>query len=111
MGNPMYRQIAEDLRAQIESGGLKPGQQLRTELELRERYNASRSTHQKGGEGNGEAACASLEPVSVRALRPPLLADRSAHEPSALAGTCSADGEVRSRPAVSREPGKPWRMT
>jgi GntR family transcriptional regulator len=44
MANPMYRQIAEDLRAQIESGGLKPGQQLRTELELREKYNASRNT-------------------------------------------------------------------
>jgi GntR family transcriptional regulator len=40
----MYRQIAEDLRAQIESGGLEPGQQLRTELELREKYNASRNT-------------------------------------------------------------------
>jgi GntR family transcriptional regulator len=40
----MYRQIAEDLRAQIESGGLEPGQQLRTELELRERYGASRNT-------------------------------------------------------------------
>jgi len=44
MGSPMYRQIAEDLRAQIESGGLEPGQQLRTELELRERYGASRNT-------------------------------------------------------------------
>ena len=44
MANPMYRQIAEDLRAQIESGELEPGQQLRTELELRERYNASRNT-------------------------------------------------------------------
>jgi GntR family transcriptional regulator len=44
MANPMYRQIAEDLRAQIESGGLEPGQQLRTELELREKYNASRNT-------------------------------------------------------------------
>jgi DNA-binding GntR family transcriptional regulator len=44
MANPMYRQIAEDLRAQIESGQLEPGQQLRTELELRERYNASRNT-------------------------------------------------------------------
>lgn len=44
MANPMYRQIAEDLRAQIESGGLEPGQQLRTELELREHYNASRNT-------------------------------------------------------------------
>ena len=44
MANPMYRQIAEDLRAQIESGDLQPGQQLRTELELREHYGASRNT-------------------------------------------------------------------
>jgi GntR family transcriptional regulator len=40
----MYRQIAEDLREQIESGGLQPGQQLRTEIELREHYGASRNT-------------------------------------------------------------------
>ncbi len=44
MANPMYRQIAEDLREQIESGQLKPGQQLRTEFELREKYAASRNT-------------------------------------------------------------------
>jgi GntR family transcriptional regulator len=44
VANPMYRQIAEDLRAQIESGGVEPGQQLQTELELREQYNASRNT-------------------------------------------------------------------
>jgi GntR family transcriptional regulator len=44
MANPMYRQIAEDLRAQIESGKLKPGQQLPTEIELREHYGASRNT-------------------------------------------------------------------
>jgi GntR family transcriptional regulator len=44
MGNPLYRQIAEDLRAQIDSGALEPGQQLRTEIELREHYGASRNT-------------------------------------------------------------------
>jgi GntR family transcriptional regulator len=44
MANPMYRQIAEDLRAQIEGGDLQPGQQLRTELELRDHYGASRNT-------------------------------------------------------------------
>jgi GntR family transcriptional regulator len=44
MANPMYRQIAEDLRAQIESGQLEPGQQLLTEIELRDRYGASRNT-------------------------------------------------------------------
>jgi GntR family transcriptional regulator len=44
MADPMYRQIAEDLRRQIESGDLAPGSQLRTELELREKYDASRNT-------------------------------------------------------------------
>ena len=44
MANPMYRQIAEDLRAQIEGGDLEAGQQLRTEIELREQYEASRNT-------------------------------------------------------------------
>jgi GntR family transcriptional regulator len=44
MANPMYRQIAEDLRAQIESGALRPGQQVRTEIELRDHYGASRNT-------------------------------------------------------------------
>jgi GntR family transcriptional regulator len=40
----MYRRIAEDLREQIESGDLEPGQQLQTELELRDHYDASRNT-------------------------------------------------------------------
>jgi GntR family transcriptional regulator len=44
MTNPIYRQIAEDLREQIESGRLPPGSKLPTELELRERYDASRNT-------------------------------------------------------------------
>ena len=44
MANPMYREIAEDLRVQIEGGGLEPGQQLQTEIELRDHYTASRNT-------------------------------------------------------------------
>jgi GntR family transcriptional regulator len=45
MVDPMYRQIAEDLRQKIESGELGRGDQLPTELELRELYdNASRNT-------------------------------------------------------------------
>ena len=44
MANPMYRQIAEGLREEIESGGLKRGHQIPTEIELRERYGASRNT-------------------------------------------------------------------
>jgi len=44
MSSPLYRQIAEDVREQVESGRLKPGQQLPTEIELRRRYNASRNT-------------------------------------------------------------------
>jgi len=41
---PMYQQIAEKLRAQIETGELAPGDQLPTELELRDLYSSSRNT-------------------------------------------------------------------
>lgn len=44
MTEPMYRQIADDLRGKIESGELPQGSQLPTEIELIERYNASRNT-------------------------------------------------------------------
>jgi len=43
MPDPMYMQIAEDLRQKIESGELGHGAQLPTELELREQYAASRN--------------------------------------------------------------------
>src|ERR1700749_557702 len=41
---PMDHKITEDLRTQIESGALKPGAQLPTELELRDQYDSSRNT-------------------------------------------------------------------
>ena len=44
MPDPMYRQIAEDLRFKIESRELPQGSQLPTELELRDQYDASRNT-------------------------------------------------------------------
>src|ERR1700684_4559742 len=44
MTDPMYRQIAEDLRLRIETGEIAPGEQLPTELELRDQYSASRNT-------------------------------------------------------------------
>jgi GntR family transcriptional regulator len=44
MAQPMYQQIAEDLRKQISAGVLEPGSQLPTEIELRARYGASRNT-------------------------------------------------------------------
>jgi GntR family transcriptional regulator len=44
MAEPMYRQIARDLRQQIESGALPPGEKLPTEQQLSEKYEASRNT-------------------------------------------------------------------
>lgn len=45
MADPMWRQIAEDLREKIESGELgSKGQSLPSEMELRETYGASRNT-------------------------------------------------------------------
>jgi GntR family transcriptional regulator len=40
----MYQQIADDLRGKIRTGALSPGQQLPTELDLRQEYSASRNT-------------------------------------------------------------------
>jgi GntR family transcriptional regulator len=44
MPQPMYQQIADDLRKQIDGGILKPGHQLPTEIHLRDQYSASRNT-------------------------------------------------------------------
>jgi GntR family transcriptional regulator len=44
MAEPLYRQIAEDLRSKIEDGELARGAQLPTEIELGDRYYASRNT-------------------------------------------------------------------
>jgi GntR family transcriptional regulator len=44
MADFRYRQIAEELRGRIESGEIRPGGQLPTELELRDHYEASRNT-------------------------------------------------------------------
>jgi GntR family transcriptional regulator len=44
MAEPMYRQIADDLRRRIEAGELRPGERLGTEIELRDTYGASRNT-------------------------------------------------------------------
>ncbi|HWT80289.1 MAG TPA: GntR family transcriptional regulator, partial [Candidatus Methylomirabilis sp.] len=44
MTTPMYRRIAQELRQQIKSGHPGPGEQLPTELELAEHYDASRNT-------------------------------------------------------------------
>jgi GntR family transcriptional regulator len=41
---PLYQQIAEDLRQQIESGQLAPGQPVPSETELIEKYGVSRIT-------------------------------------------------------------------
>lgn len=41
---PMYQQIADDLRGQIESGELAQGGQLPTEIDLADRYQTSRNT-------------------------------------------------------------------
>ena len=39
-----YRKIAQDLLEQIQSGAVRPGEQLPTEFELGDRYSASRNT-------------------------------------------------------------------
>jgi GntR family transcriptional regulator len=44
MAPPLYQQIADDLRAKIESGELPPGERIPTETDLQMIYQASRNT-------------------------------------------------------------------
>lgn len=44
MAEPKYREIADDIQRQIDSGDLQPGAQLQNEETLRELYGASRNT-------------------------------------------------------------------
>ena len=44
MDPPLYQQIADDLHAKIESGELRPREQIPTEGDLRRKYDASRNT-------------------------------------------------------------------
>jgi len=44
MPEPMYRQIADELRRRIEAGEIEPGSKLPTEFELRDQFSASRNT-------------------------------------------------------------------
>src|ERR1700722_1460208 len=44
MPQPLYLQIADELKEQIRSGALSPGSQLPTEDDLRDKYRASRNT-------------------------------------------------------------------
>jgi len=48
MPAPKYRQIAEALRGQIESGSMAPGHRL-TETELMDEYKVSRNTARSSG--------------------------------------------------------------
>ena len=56
MAEPMYRQIAEDLRGRIESGELPGGSRLPTELELQEQFGASRNTGTEAHHGRSDRA-------------------------------------------------------
>jgi len=42
--NPLYQQIASDLRSAIRAGELAPGEQVPTEMDLAQRYGVSRNT-------------------------------------------------------------------
>ncbi len=44
---PPYRQIAEDLRRQIEDGTIPPGRRIPSTVEMEQKYNVARDTLRK----------------------------------------------------------------
>jgi GntR family transcriptional regulator len=112
MGAPMYRRIAGDLKAQIESGAIAPGSQLPTELELRSRYDAARNTVRNAikllvGQGLVERR-PGLGTFAVRRLRPFTTTLSAVPRPSAIElGLIGGEGENAF--AEIREQGRtPW---
>ena len=123
MANPMYRQIAEDLRAQIESGELKPGQQLRTELELREHYGASRNTVRDAIKwltnlglvetkpGQGTFVVQKIDPFVTTLTGDPRTGLGSDEGANYLSEVSERNREAAVQPAPGRDPGSLGDMT
>ncbi len=66
MTEPIYRQIADDLRGKIESDEIAHGAQLPTEIELMDQYDASRNTVRDAIKTRIETWCAEKCGVTTR---------------------------------------------
>jgi GntR family transcriptional regulator len=88
----MYLQIADELRRQIESGTLERGGQLPTELELREKYAASRNTVRDAVKRLTELRLAESRPGKgtfvTKAIEPYVM------DLSPQAGDCGEEGQT-----------------
>src|SRR5215468_3994526 len=109
MASLMYRLIAQDLRERIESGDLLPGDQLPTELELRDKYGAARNTVRDAVRSLAARGLVETRPGQgtfvARRLRP-FVTTLSPHPENGLSGVEGEDAfaEVRSqcrRPSAS----------
>ncbi len=124
MPDPMYRQIAEDPRKQIESGALGHGDQLPTEPELRETYDASRNTVRDAVKwlitrglvetrpGQGSFVVGKIDPyVTILTGEPEKSGDEEG--PVYAKGTRGAGRGGRRKPATSAfdHHGQPFRLT
>lgn len=83
-GQALYRQIADDLRARIESGELPPGATLPTQQELAAQYGVARMTARQAITAlvnEGLVASQQGKGVTVRARRYMLYRPQAEHEP------------------------------
>lgn len=92
MAQPMYLQIADDLRRQIESGTVERGAKLSTESELCERYDASRNTVREAVGRLTQLGLVDTRPGKgtfvTKAIKP-FLTDLSPHK-----GDCAEEGQA-----------------
>jgi len=104
MREPIYRRIAEDLRQQIESGQLGRGSKLPTEIELREKYDASRNTVRDALRSlitRGLIETRAGQGTFVVEKIDPFVTDLSASEPGSVGIGVSFASQVR---ALQRKP-------
>jgi GntR family transcriptional regulator len=122
-GEPLYAQIAADLRAQIESGALPPGSPLPTEQALQKLYGVSRSVVRQALERLSQDRLISREQGRGTSVLPPHNYRRRAGQAGGLRQQIAAlGGELSTRiialdlldpPAAQLQhlqPGRAWRL-
>lgn len=120
---PMYQQIADTIRRQIEDGELSRGAQLPTELELREKFNASRNTVRDAIKrlaalglvetrpGQGTFVTQSMDPFITTLSADPNTGFGGGEGASRLSALATAEEEDRAKVSVPRvevQSAEPW---
>src|ERR1700677_1548863 len=106
----LYRQIAQDIRGKIQAGALVAGQQLPTELELREKYGDSCNNIRDALKGLATNALVETKPGQGTFVVDPITPFVTTLSPDPETGLAGGDGDA-ALSEVRRRGRKPFAST